>query len=136
MRVFRLASASRADLSGAASKRRGARFNRPGVAAVYCAESIALCLLEILVHLTPERMPADYAVMATEVPDDLPTHRGVWQEALASEGQNPVWIVPSVIVPFEHNIVLYPEAAGYRAAIEWVRPFAIDERLLGKAAAE
>jgi RES domain-containing protein len=136
VRVFRLASASRADLSGAGSKRRGARCNRPGVAAVYCAQSIALCLLEILVHLRPERIPSDYVVMAIEVPDNIPVQRGAWQDALGSEGRNPVWVVPSVIVPFENNIVSYPEAAGYAAAIEWVRPFTIDERLLGRAAAE
>lgn len=40
----------------------------------------------------------------------------------------PVWIVPPVILPPEHNVILYPEAAGFEAAIVQIEPFTFELR--------
>ena len=87
-------------------------------------------MLEVLVHLDREDLPNNYVVLTIEVPDRVPVERGTYSDALASNGSNPVWIVPSIIVPREHNIVLYPDAAGYDSRILNVEPFAFDERLV------
>ena len=55
------------------------------------------------------------------------------EEALAASTKPdvPVFFVPSVVVPQELNVVMYPRAAGFQAAIIKVEPFPIDERLIG-----
>jgi hypothetical protein len=42
--------------------------------------------------------------------------------------------VPSVIVPWEHNYIIFPEAAGFDAQIAWIEPFQFDQRLFAQAA--
>jgi hypothetical protein len=42
----------------------------------------------------------------------------------------PVLRVASVIVPREYNYVLFPEADGYSAAVEWTEPLDFDDRLI------
>ena len=112
MTAYRLVHRHYAGLCGEGAKRSGGRCNPRGVAAVYCSEHISLCALEILVHMRERMLPDDYVVMTIEVPPTVPTASGSVSDALDSEGLNPVWIVPSVVIPHEHNIILYPEAAG------------------------
>jgi len=39
-------------------------FNPVGIAAVYASDSIALAVLEVLVHLDRSELPSDYVVIA------------------------------------------------------------------------
>lgn len=130
MTAYRLVHRHHADLSGDGGKRYGGRCNPRGVAAVYCSEHISLCALEILVHLHERMLPDDYVVMTIEVPGTVPTVGGSALDALDSDGLHPVWIVPSVIIQQEHNIILYPEAAGFAASIVRIEPFTFDPRLI------
>jgi RES domain-containing protein len=56
-----------------ASKSKGFRWNSFNTSMVYTAESRALALLEIAVHLDlSEDLPNDRVVLSIEIPDDLP----------------------------------------------------------------
>jgi hypothetical protein len=93
---------------------------------------MSLCVVEVLVHFDAEELPDDYVVLTIEIPDHVPIQRGMPAEAFASNGREPVWEVPSVIVPQERNVVLYPEAARYEARITKMERFWFDPRLLKK----
>jgi hypothetical protein len=87
----------------------------------------------VLVHLELSEVPPDYVLVTIEIPDDVPVRRVTPEEALAVSANPPVpvFLVPSVVVPQELNVVMYPQAAGFKAKVINVEPFRIDERLLG-----
>lgn len=86
-----------------------------------------------MVHLDASDLPLDYALVTIDIPDDVPSMRVSAEQALAvsTNPPVPVFVVPSVVVPQEFNVVLYPQAAGFRARIARLEPFHFDERLLG-----
>jgi RES domain-containing protein len=53
-----------AGLAGEGARLYGGRYNPPGIPAVYTSQSIALAVLEILVHIDKAEVPNDYIVMA------------------------------------------------------------------------
>jgi hypothetical protein len=88
-------------------------------------------------------MPEDYIVMAISFPA-----RSVFRPRsvnLSHAGQltqghfkaafydRPVLRVPSIIIPREYNYVLFPEADGFRASIEWTESLDFDRRLVAAA---
>ena len=56
-RVFRVCRARYARLDGTGAQLAGGRWNSPGRAVVYMAESIALAVVENLVHMTRQDFP-------------------------------------------------------------------------------
>jgi RES domain-containing protein len=145
MRVWRLTRRRLADLSGEGARRHGGRWTSPGRPVVYTAQSAALALLEVLVHLDlgPGLLPSDYVLMEIDAPDDLRVLRTGARAALDFEtsrrigdawiaaGLEPVLALPSVIVPRETNYLLNPRhAAAARLRIVGIDDFAIDRRLL------
>ncbi len=119
----------------------GGRWNRKGIAALYTAQNASLAVLEVLVHLAKAELPDDYVMPEISVPDPAIVsihdqsderldflyqngHRG-----LASESMG--FSIPSIIVPHDRIVVLYPEAAMSTSslAITRVTPFAFDRRL-------
>ena len=54
---FRVVRRKYADLKGYGARLYGGRFNPPGIPAVYSSQSIALALLEVLVHLDKAEVP-------------------------------------------------------------------------------
>ena len=122
MTSFRVARRKYADLSGEGARLFGGRFNPPGVPAVYTSQSIALAVLELLVHLDKTEMPLDYVVMAIRF-----SGRNVSRSNAAN---GPIMRVPSVIVPREYNYVFFPLVKGFDASIDWIEPLNFDARLL------
>lgn len=126
----------------------GGRWNPPGVAAVYLAESRALAALEILVHAPREALRLEWRVIAVEVPDDaikvaaakhLPDG---WRDQPSSPGARrfgAAWLakagefalaLPSVIVPQERTLLVnprHPAAAKLKGAVP--ERFVFDPRL-------
>lgn len=128
LRIYRLTLPKFAGsaFSGEGALRVGGRWTPPGRPAVYASSSIALALLETLVHAPWPTMPT-HLVIPAEVPDamritvlninDLPVD---WRNtptpaALRSIGND--WLlaaetailrVPSALVPQEWNYVLNP----------------------------
>ena len=136
---YRVVRQRYADLSGEGARRFGGRFNPPGIPVVYTSQSIALAVLEVLVHLDKTEVPPDYVVMAIRFIGRSisrprgPELKGVGQMAPSvfktSFCKRPVLRVPSVIVPREYNYVLLPDAHRFAANIEWTEPLDVDSRL-------
>lgn len=69
MRVFRLSKRKYANsLSGKGAALSGNRWNSKGTEIIYTAESRALAMAEVAVHLTLATLPSDYVMMEIEIP--------------------------------------------------------------------
>ncbi len=72
MRVFRLSRKKYAnDLTGKGAAQFGYRWNSKGIEMVYTAESRALAMAEVAVHLTLATLPDDYMMIEIEIPDSV-----------------------------------------------------------------
>jgi RES domain-containing protein len=121
----------------------GGRWNSGGYSVIYMAESIALAVLENLVHMSREDFPRGYVVVGASLPDDLPmlSDEDLRREYgdLSSPALGDRWLarcsstvlrVPSRIVPSEHNYLLNPKHSRFHEIIvEMPVPFEFDERL-------
>lgn len=67
-RVCRVCRARYARLDGEGAKLVGGRWNSPGRAVVYMAESVALSVLENLVHMSRQDFPTGYVCIAAILP--------------------------------------------------------------------
>lgn len=129
-----------ANLSGEGAKLNGGRFNPPGIRAIYTSQSIALALLEVLVHIDKAEAPIDYVVMAVHFAGRSASRPHSAKVAKLSQltpmgfrgafHNRPILRVPSDIIPREFNYVLFPEAAGFRASLDWIEPLDFDSRLV------
>lgn len=142
MRVWSISSY--ADLSGRGGLVSSGRWNTLGTAIVYCADHPATAMVEILVHLDPEDLPAAFQLLQIDVPDtievavpaladgwrdDEPTTQRIGTD-FVNAGRRPVMQVPSVVVPFASNDLLSPHMAkdsGVRIIGMTAHPF--DPRL-------
>jgi RES domain-containing protein len=131
--VYRLTRRKYAhDLAGTGGLRAEGRCNHKGTPVIYTAQHVSLAVAEALVHLDVDDLPDDYVLAAIAIPDTVPFQQATPEEALklSAKPPVPVFIVPSVVVPQEFNVVLYPRASGFRASVVKVEPFRFDERLL------
>ena len=125
--VWRITTARRARtaFSGEGARAYGGRWNPKGVPVVYCAESRALAMLEMLVQDEPLR--ARYVVIPATLPEGMATER-VDAAKLPSDWRTPrrlqdlraigaEWAaskrtaslaVPSAVLPDETNYLLSP----------------------------
>ncbi len=113
-------------LDGEGARRYGGRWNLPGVAAVYVAESRALAALEILVHAPREALRLNWKLIELEIPDPqierislsaLPEN---WQAQPSSRdaqtfgaswlrlGEKLALRLPSVVIPEETSLLINP----------------------------
>jgi RES domain-containing protein len=147
-RVFRVCRARYARLDGRGAGIAGGRWNSPGRAVVYMAESIALAVLENLVHMARQDFPRGYVSVAAMLQDgvsivhekDLRRHPAL--EDLTAQELGDWWLishtsavfqVPSVVVG-EHNFLLNPAHPEFtRIQVEPPAIFHFDERLFGTA---
>jgi RES domain-containing protein len=137
--AWRLCRQPYADLSGEGARLWGGRWNSPGQPVVYLADHPALAVLEVRVHLDLplELLPADYVLMRIRLPDMAPSviedaqpdARSAGDDWLRT-GDTATLVVPSVLVPFAHNLLFNPRhARATGAAIVSVTPFRFDARL-------
>ncbi len=141
MKLFRITRAKYAeDLTGEGSSRTGGRWNPRGIAALYTSKTISLALLEVLVHVQDRSLlPASYTVMEIEIDpemlvsiDEVPEQEFKSQEIGESLLRNEDLIgfmVPSVLIPSEQNVILNPRAKNFKK-VKLVRHFklSIDAR--------
>jgi RES domain-containing protein len=143
MRVWRISNY--ADLSGLGGMVTEGRWNLIKTPIVYCADHPATALVEILVHLDGEDLPATFQLLEIDIPEaaeietaDLPDD---WRDnspatrrigtGFVQAGRAAVMRVPSVIVPFANNYLLNPrlaKPAGVKIVQATVHPF--DPRLV------
>jgi len=150
MRVWRIARNVYPPLDGEGARRNGARWNSAGRPVVYTAGSLALAIVELLVHTDPDIIPRDLSAYEIDIPDSCSTRRisiallpAGWDahddlgpcqaagDAWLVAGTECVLGVPSAIVPEEENFLIntrHPEAAAIRVVSS--RPFSFDPRLL------
>jgi RES domain-containing protein len=152
MQVWRLSRPELARrLDGGGNRETGARWNSPGAGVVYTSRSLALCVLETVVHLPSVRFVQGLVAVRIDVPDDagaevvsaaeLPhdlfaEETAVWfrrrGDAWLEAGAALALVAPSVIVPQEQKVMLnprHPRAGGIR--VEEEIPFSFDARLFG-----
>lgn len=150
MRVWRLALGRFQELDGEGARLYGGRWNSPGTPMVYAATHLALALLEQLVHLNPERLPAALRAFAIDVPDDAgferaslatgdteTTRRFGDQWVVSMRGA--ALIVSSVLIPGrlmpgqlateERNVLLNPRHVSAPTWRVVETEFAVDPRL-------
>lgn len=141
MRLWRICRRPYADLSGEGARLFGGRWNSPGRPVVYTAETAALAVLEVRVHLdlTWDLLPADFVLVRIETgkrgktpikaaakATDEVAYGDAWLHSLRS----PLLRVPSAIVPESRNVLinpLHPDAASI--AVASIRSFKFDQRL-------
>ncbi len=147
--LFRLVSMAYATtaLSGEGARLHGGRWNPPGLACVYLAESRALAALELLVHLTPGTRNLPLTLIECSVDADLcrtvamlPRGWDALPESADARRMGSEWLkartslllrVPSVFMPEESNLLFnpyHPKAGQLR--IVGSRPFRFDRRLV------
>ena len=141
--------------SGDGARLYGGRWNSPGVAMVYGAQSLSLAQLELLVHLEVEDVLRGYwryfalevtpeAVLECESWAELPEDYAAWPAPAATRALGDRWIaeapsvglsVPSAITPGERNLLLNPGHSGYATAVVVAAPqrLALDRRLIKTA---
>ena len=152
MRIWRLTASRYVDtaFSGEGTRRVGGRWTPAGYRVVHASSSIALAVLETLVHVDPSVMPA-HRVIPVDVPEAIPVTtiavadlpedwrrtppssslRAIGKDWLDA-GETALMRVPSVIVPEEPNYLINPLHADFtQLAIHAPAPFEIDARLLG-----
>lgn len=117
------------DLTGEGAKRTGGRWNSRGRAMVYCSTSIALAVLETVVHLSQQGLPLNRQLVQIDIPDPLWATRQTITSQTAPAGWNALpcgmvstqygdqWLasgvsaileVPSIVVPEESNVLINP----------------------------
>jgi RES domain-containing protein len=152
MRLWRLSSVRHArDFTGGYGILNNGRWNTFGRPVTYCATVPSLAALEKRVHVTEADTLPPQAMIAYEVPDDVPVRR-VEPDALPRDwatrethtqqlgdewldsGAEAVLLVPSVVMPIaeavERNAVInHRRADATRITIAHVIPFTLDPRL-------
>lgn len=146
MEVWRISNY--VDLSGSGGVRAGGRWHSRGKRIVYLADHPASAVLEMLVHMDRDLLPATYRLLRVIVPETL-SREMVSAEGLSADwrehpavtrdigdqwldrSQSALLQVPSVIVPRARNFLLnpaHPDAARFAVAEVIDAPF--DPRLL------
>jgi len=135
---------------GEGARTYGGRWNHPGVAVVYASATLALAILELLVHVDAATIPEDLVTFAIDVPErltmtrvaeaDLPAGWCYYPSPEATrdvgtrwvrEGKTAVLVVPSAVVPQENNYLLNPAHPEFsRLRIGKPQAFRFDPRLL------
>ncbi len=136
-------------LDGSGAKAYGGRWNSPGTAILYCSESIALAALELLVHLHRGQVLESYRLFTLSIPDSsvrrldasdlpldwradpLPASTARLGDGWAASGRSLALLVPSVIIPREHNLLVSPTHPHFAAIAGDAasEPFGYDPRL-------
>ena len=154
IRAWRIVNARNAAtaFSGDGSRRSGGRWNSRGYRAVYLADSLALAILEVMVHGVSYETLQNYVCILATIPnkiiqevDQKSLHRN-WRNDLPpaelrelgdrwlNEQKSAALKVPSAVIPVEFNYVLNPRHKDF-GKIEIAEPLslAFDKRLFGDA---
>lgn len=140
---------SASPFDGEGARLYGGRWTSAGNSAVYTADSAALAILEVLVHLGSPSTLAHYSLVSAEFSvasvttiavSDLP---GNWRESPAppalqqlgdqwlADAQFAVLQVPSAVVEQHSNYLINPRHPDFRAfTLGRPIPYAFDSRLL------
>jgi RES domain-containing protein len=139
---------AKAAFTGEGARLYGGRWNSPGVAVIYTAQSQSLAALEMLVHLDSSELLDQYVIFGVDVEESfikgvdasrLPRHwqadpppvelRAIGDEWFAA-GSSVILRVPSVLVAGESNFLINPRHRDFsKLRIGEPLPFRFDPRL-------
>jgi RES domain-containing protein len=141
----------RSAFTGEGARLYGGRWNSPGSPVVYVAQSQALAVLEVLVHLESPALLETYALIRVEFPetavhnlnqtllpknwkdDPAPAEAQAVGDSWIAAARSVVLRVPSVLVPNESNFLLNPRHSDFDTVkVHKPIPFRFDRRLAGK----
>ena len=149
--AWRVVHARYADTAfdGEGAQRDGGRFNSAGTRVVYAADTLALAVLEVAVHLPSYRALLGRVAFRIEVPaalvetlteSDLPADWRATPPSRSTQVFGDVWVrdarspalhLPSVLLPHHHNVVLNPAHPAFsEVTIGKPEPVPIDSRLI------
>ncbi len=146
--AWRIADRRHSIFDGSGAQLYGGRWNSPGRAVIYAAQSYAGALLEILVHAAIGRVPETLGWIGISIPESVaaeeltPSSLPKWdaEDQRASRAFGDAWLVSArsavVLVPslvtqgIEHNVLINPAHPDF-AAITASRPAEVrwDRRL-------
>lgn len=150
MKVYRLSRRRFSfELSGKGASKFGNRWNSKGVEIVYTADSRALAMAEVAVHLTIATLPKEYVMMVIEIPDTLQIEEikiselnDGWNnyphikdtqkigDKFIDTGKYCVLKVPSAVVKGDFNYLINPYHTDFKKIkIEEVADFPFDRRM-------
>ncbi|MCB9234381.1 MAG: RES family NAD+ phosphorylase [Bacteroidia bacterium] len=150
MEVFRLSRKKYAsELSGKGAAKSGNRWNSKGTEIIYCAQSRALAMAEVVVHLTIATLPDDYQMIEIEIPNEifietlaeslLPLEWNTFPHSLKSQKIGDEFIesrkfcvlkVPSAVVKGDYNFLINPFHKDFeKIKIVSAEDFPFDHRL-------
>ncbi len=150
MKVYRLARKKHAiELSGKGSSKSGNRWNSKGVEMIYCAESRALAMAEVSVHLSLATLPSDFVMLEISIPDvlstiilkeeDLPDEWNIFPHNIATQkigdkfiqsNQACILKVPSAVVKGDFNYLINPFHNDFnKIKISKMENFPFDRRI-------
>lgn len=120
------------ELSGKGAAKRGARWNSPGTEVIYAAESRALAMAEVAVHLTIATLPDDFVMLEIGFPDSvsvltlsedfLPEDWNAFPHPASTQRTGDDFVrelkagvlrVPSAVVQGDHNLLINPAHADF-----------------------
>jgi RES domain-containing protein len=151
MIVYRLSKTKYGqELSGKGAAMSNNRWNTRGTEIIYTAESRALALTEVLVHLSIRQIPNEYVMMEITIPEGFdmqkiaisnlesgwnsfpPGHKTMRiGDAFIAGGEFLILAVPSAVVPGDYNYLINPRHAQFRdVQVKSVSAFPFDTRLL------
>ena len=126
MIIYRISNEQfRNDISGNGAAINGSRWNSAGIRLLYASQFISLSILESLVHLRQNYIPASQYLLHIEIPDSNEIQEISFKKIKHNwrqEIQYTQWIgdqfiknneslmlkVPSAVVPQEHNFLINP----------------------------
>jgi RES domain-containing protein len=140
------------DLSGHGAEINGGRWNNKGLSVLYTANSRALAVLEVAVHVPLGIIPINYYMTAIEIPDGLSMIKINISELPKNWNRNPIvkatqhigddflksntdliLQVPSATVPGDYNFLINPRHPDFKELkIILNEPFEFDSRLFKK----
>lgn len=151
MHVFRLSKRKySSDLNGKGAAKSNNRWNSKGTEMIYTAESRALAMAEVLVHLSMATLPGDYGMMEIYIPEnieiaqlDIKMLGKMWNQFPPSkETQNIgnhfissnkacILKVPSAVVKGDNNYLINPHHQDFKkVTVKSIVDFPFDKRIL------
>jgi RES domain-containing protein len=150
MRVFRLSKLKYAqELNGNGAAKFGNRWNSKGVEIIYTAESRALAMAEVVVHVSLANLPKDFVMIEIEMPDSLNFDILKLKKLGEDWNSHPhssrtqklggdfidskafcVYKAPSAVVKGDSNYLINPHHKdAKRIKIKSITPFPFDKRI-------
>ena len=145
--AYRVCRRIYARLDGEGSRRVGGRWNSPGRPVVYMAQSVALAVLENLVHMSGQDYPTGHVIVEAIIPDHVrilghtrfldSQSSGAMIERKAGDawlasGESAILRVPSAVVQGDWNFLINPRHLDFaQIMVEPPVPMRFDERLFG-----